>query len=67
MITSLKVEGMTCQHCCTTVKKAVEKTKGVSSAEVNLKNKTIIVTHDESTDIDEIKNAIEDQGFDIIV
>lgn len=67
MIITLKVEGMSCQHCVDTVKKAVEKTTGVKSAQINLKEKTVVVEHDESADIHEIKNAIEDEGFSIIV
>ncbi len=62
----LKVEGMSCMHCENAVKKAVGGLAGVESVAVDLKGKTVTVEYDESkVTLAEIKNAIEDQGYDV--
>lgn len=66
MQTKLNVEGMSCSHCENAVNKALTKISGVSEVEVNLKNKTVTVTHDETVSVDKIKTEIEDQGYDVI-
>ncbi|OYD08918.1 copper chaperone CopZ [Paludifilum halophilum] len=64
--TTLKVEGMTCDHCKQAVKGALEKVQGVKKAEVDLKEKTATVQYDESqANTDQMKEAVEDQGYDI--
>jgi len=66
--TILKVDGMTCEHCVKAVTKAVGALLGVSDITVDLPAKTVTVVYDpDSTDIDKIKNEIEDQGYDVIV
>lgn len=63
----LNVEGMSCQHCVSAVKGAVEGLAGVSSANVDLDKKTAQVSFDESkVTLAQIKEAIEDQGFDVV-
>lgn len=65
--TVLKVEGMSCSHCENAVKKAVGSLDGVGSVSVDLKAKTVTVEHDPSkATVDQIKNAIEDQGYDVV-
>ncbi|MDQ6421362.1 copper ion binding protein [Paenibacillus sp. LHD-117] len=60
----LKVEGMTCGHCVSSVEKAVG---GLgASGQVNLAEKKVTVEYDESkVSLDAIKAAIEDQGYDV--
>lgn len=60
----LKVEGMSCGHCVNAVEGAV-KQAGASGA-VDLAAKTVKVSYDPSkVAIDQIKAAIEDQGYDV--
>lgn len=62
----LKVEGMTCAHCKNAAEKAVNALPGVSSAEVNLDEKTLTVKFDSSTvGLDAIKKAIVDAGYEV--
>ena len=62
----LNVEGMSCSHCENAVKKAVGALKGVREVVVSLENKTVIVVYRPSElSVEEIKNAIEDQGYDV--
>ena len=64
--TVLTVKGMTCGHCSSAVKKAVEALPGVTSAVVDLAAKTATIEHDlDKAPIDKIKAAITDQGFKV--
>jgi len=65
MQTELKVEGMTCSHCESAVKKAVSAISGVTEVAVDLASKTVTVTHNETVTADSIKNEIEEQGYDV--
>ena len=57
----LSVEGMMCQHCVAHVKKALEATKGVKLAEVDLDAKKATVTA--SCPPEKLIKAIEDAGY----
>jgi copper chaperone len=65
--TVLKVEGMSCQHCIDAITGAVSPLPGVDAVAVDLSAKTVTVDHDPSASpADQIKEEIEDQGFDVI-
>jgi copper chaperone len=62
----LVVDGMSCEHCVKAVETAVGALAGVSSVTVDLKTRTVAVEHDTTLAIETIKDAIEDQGYDVI-
>ncbi len=63
----LNVEGMSCQHCENRVKKAVGALGGVSGVEVSLTDKKVTVEADSSVVTEkQIKEAIEEQGYDVV-
>lgn len=63
---TLKVQGMTCGHCKMSVEGALKKLDGVSAAEVDLEAGTVDVTFDEAkVTVDAMKEAIEEQGYDV--
>lgn len=63
---TLDVQGMTCGHCKMSVEGALNELDGVSAAEVNLKSGKVDVTFDESkVNVDTLKEAVEDQGYDV--
>lgn len=63
---TLDVKGMTCGHCKMSVEGALNKLDGVSAAEVNLEAGKVDVTFDESkVNVDVMKEAIEEQGYDV--
>ncbi|MDD4699545.1 MAG: copper chaperone CopZ [Oscillospiraceae bacterium] len=63
----LNVEGMSCSHCENAVKHAVGALEGVNQVLVDLKGKSVTVEYDTSKiSIDNIKNEIEEQGYDVI-
>ena len=59
----LKVEGMHCQNCVKAVKEALEALPGAKGVEVNLE-KGEVTWEAMGVDINAIKGAIEDIGFD---
>lgn len=64
--TIIKVEGMSCNHCVQAVEGALKKISGVKSAKVNLAENNVTVSYDDKeVDVDTLKKAIEDQGYDV--
>ena len=60
----LKIEGMHCTGCSSRLEKVLNNTDGVESATVSFEDKQAIITYNESqTDIEQIKQAIQDAGF----
>ncbi|MDR2771052.1 MAG: copper chaperone CopZ [Clostridiales Family XIII bacterium] len=65
--TILNVDGMSCEHCVKAVTSAVGSLDGVSEVSVDLSAKTVTVAHDAAkAPLDEIKLAIEDQGYEVL-
>jgi len=61
----LKIEGMSCQHCVMSVKKALGSVRGVSSAEVSVGSAKIVF--DESkTGKEDITLAIQKAGYKVV-
>jgi copper chaperone len=61
----LNVEGMSCGHCVSSVEKAVK--EAGAKANVDLAGKTVTVEYDDSkVTLDSIKEAIEEQGYDVV-
>ena len=62
--TTLKVSGMTCQHCVRAVTQALESQQGVSSAQVDLQAGRARVDYDESRVTPaQLANAVMDEGY----
>lgn len=65
-VKTLNVEGMSCSHCENSVKKAVSALDGVGSVEVDLKGNKVTIDFDSAkVSIDKIRDAIEEQGYDV--
>jgi len=62
----LKVDGMSCEHCVKAITKAVGTLPSVSNVSVDLNAKTVTVQHGSELSLDNLKNEIEEQGYDII-
>ena len=66
MTTVINVNGMMCEHCEATVKKALEALDGVESAEVNHEAGTAILEESKPVDEAAIKAAIEDRDYEFV-
>lgn len=61
----LKVSGMSCGHCVSSVQKAVEEVG--ASGSVDLVSGQVEVSYDTAkVSLEQIKAAIEDQGYDVL-
>lgn len=62
--TTLKVSGMTCQHCVRAVTQALESQDGVTRAEVDLQAGRARVEYDESrVSPDQLTTAVMEEGY----
>lgn len=66
MITDLAVNGMMCAHCKASVEKAVKAVENVTAVSANVGEKLVSVTHSSEADIEKIKQAIIDAGYEIM-
>ena len=64
---TLKVQGMTCQHCVKAIEKSVGKLSGVAEVAVNLANGQVDVHMDERKVSEaELRAAIESAGYQVM-
>ncbi|MBO1220946.1 copper chaperone CopZ [Staphylococcus nepalensis] len=62
---TIKVEGMSCDHCKHAVESALTNLDGVSTADVNLDAGNVKVDYDDNkVSMTNMKETIEDQGYD---
>ncbi|PEN33483.1 copper chaperone CopZ [Bacillus toyonensis] len=63
---TLKVEGMSCEHCVNSIESSVKELNGVEQVKVQLAEGTVEVTIDSSAiTLKDIVAVIEDQGYDV--
>jgi copper chaperone CopZ len=66
MNTTLKIEGMSCEHCVKHVTQALEGVGGVTSAKVSLKDKSALVAHGEAVSLESLKAAVSEAGYEVL-
>ena len=63
---SLKVEGMTCQHCVQIISDSLKNRAGIEMVGVNIDKKEVKVEYDEEkVELEQIFNDISALGFEI--
>lgn len=63
-MTTIRIKGMSCQHCVASVTKALEGLPGISNVTVNLDKGEATYQGDVNHDL--AKEAIEKTGFEVI-
>jgi copper chaperone len=64
---TLKINGMTCEHCVKTVTEALSATDGVSDVKVNLKKGEATLRFDESAlTIEGLGKVITEAGYEFV-
>lgn len=64
--TTLKIEGMTCDHCKKAVDGALRNLQGVQEVKVDVAKGIADVTYNNSeVTADSMKEAVEEQGYDV--
>jgi len=65
--TTIKIQGMHCASCAINISHALEKEKGIKTANVNYALEEGQVEYDDSKiSVDEIHKSVEDQGYKIV-
>ncbi|OAK97865.1 heavy metal translocatin [Phaeosphaeriaceae sp. SRC1lsM3a] len=63
--TTLKIEGMTCGACTSAIESGFQGVEGVGHVSISLVMERAVVQHDpETISVEQIKEIIEDRGFD---
>ena len=66
MTTVINVNGMMCGHCKATVEKVTKAVEGVSNSIVNLDEKNVTIEYAEGTNLEKVKKAITDAGYEVV-
>jgi copper chaperone len=65
--TTLKIQGMTCNHCVMRVAKALKASAGVQDAVVDLQKGEAVVTYDEAkTALEKLSSAVVEAGYKVV-
>ncbi|MCE7006815.1 heavy-metal-associated domain-containing protein [Kibdelosporangium philippinense] len=59
------VEGMTCNHCVSSVTEEVGQIAGVQSVDVDLTTGTVTVTSDADLSVDDVRAAVTEAGYQL--
>jgi copper ion binding protein len=65
MKTTLKIDGMSCEHCVKHVTQALEEINGVESAQVSLKDNNAVVEHSDAVSADAMRAAVAEAGYEV--
>lgn len=60
------IEGMSCQHCCQRVKKALDTIPGVTEVEIDLTTNIATVKFNQGVTTESLTTAITNAGYDVI-
>jgi copper ion binding protein len=66
MKTTLKIDGMSCDHCVKHVTTALQELDGVSSAAVSLKENSAVVDHADIVSLEAMKAAVVEAGYAVV-
>ena len=62
---TIKIEGMTCNHCVMAVEKALNTIDGIKNVKVDLEKAEAAFEEDQPVDASEIRSAIEKAGYSV--
>ena len=65
-MTTVKVKGMSCQHCVASVTKALSEIEGITDVQVNLEKGEATFNEQSPVSKDTIKDAIAKIGFEVV-
>jgi len=66
MQTTIRVKGMTCQHCVMSVKKALGKLEGIQHVDVDLQQAEVRFDNTTGVASTLVKKAIEEAGYEVV-
>ncbi len=60
------VAGMSCQHCVDSVTAEISKLGGVDQVDVDLAGGTVAVASNQPLELDQVRSALDEAGFDLV-
>lgn len=66
METRIKVKGMACGGCSANLERAMNEVKGVDDVKASHKDGVVVVVHDGTVDVDILRKAIKDAGYETV-
>lgn len=64
---TLKIQGMTCNHCVMRVAKALKAVPGVQDAQVDMQKADAVVTYDEAkVALEKLSFAVVEAGYKVV-
>ena len=66
MVSTLKVKGMSCQHCVMSVTKALNQLEGIQNVQVDLQKGEVRFDNTKALALNRIEKAIEEAGYEVI-
>ena len=64
--TTYVVKGMTCGHCVNSVSTEIAKLPDVTDVAVDLDTGKVIVTSDTPLDVDAVRAAVDEAGYELV-
>ena len=65
-MTTIKIKGMSCQHCVMSVKKALDGLEGVQNVVVSLASGEATFDASQSVSLDLVKERIHKAGYEVV-
>ncbi|MET7467385.1 heavy-metal-associated domain-containing protein [Micromonospora sp. NPDC005686] len=66
METTYQVSGMTCGHCANSVSTELSALPGVTDVQVDLDGGRVTVTSRNPLDVDAVRAAVDEAGYDLV-
>ena len=63
---TIRVDGMSCQNCVKHVNEALSTVPGVEQVEVSLENANAILKSKDGIDIEVLRTALDEAGYDLV-
>jgi len=66
MASSIKVKGMSCQHCVMSVTKALGQLEGIKNVQVDLAKGEVRFDNSKEIALSRVEKAIQDAGYQVV-
>ena len=63
---TIKIKGMSCNHCVMAVNKALSEIDGVTDVKVDLSNGEATFEEAKSVDMSRVRDKIKEAGYDVV-
>lgn len=65
-MTTVKIKGMSCQHCVMAVTKTLKEIEGIEDLTVNLEKGEAVFTEVKPVDQEQVKERIKKAGYEVV-